>query len=576
MVLADPASPAHDSTIKTADDRVRVPAPAAPTTAAAPAVLAAPETLRQLAESAGAKRLAVAAGAGGSREFGVGRGVGVGEQAQHPRRDPSTKARARARIEAFLDPGTFVETGLFARHRAVGFGVENRRPATDGVVTGWGTVDGREVAVFSQDSSIFGGATGEVSARKTHAVMELAETAGIPLVGIYDGSGARIQEGGPALAGIGGIFARNVRLSGVVPQISLIVGACAGGAAYSPALTDFVVMVAGQARMFVTGPEVIAAVTGERVSQEELGGAGVHSTRSGVASLLADDEAEALCLARDLLSYLPSNNEAGPPAVAVADPPGRRCEGLYDIVPSDPSRSYDVCEVIEEIVDDGDFLEIHPQWACNVVCALARLDGHPVGIVANQPRVLAGVLDSESAEKAARFVRTCDAFNIPLLTLVDVPGFLPGAQEEAGGILRRGAKLLYAYCEATVPRVQLVLRKAYGGAYISMDSKAIGADVALAWPTNEIAVMSGEAAANIVLRRRLERLPDGEESRERRSRFLQEYAERLVHPYAAAEQGLVDDVIDPADTRVALIRTFRVLRAKRATVPHRKHGNGPL
>jgi acetyl-CoA carboxylase carboxyltransferase component len=497
-------------------------------------------------------------------------GADVGSR---PGRDASVTARAR--VDALLDPGSFVETGLFARHRAVGFGVEDRRPATDGVVTGWGTVEGREVAVFAQDPAIFGGATGEVSARKTHAVMELAETAGIPLVGIYDGSGARIQEGCVALAGIGGVFVRNVRLSGVVPQISLVLGACAGGAAYSPALTDFVIMVPGLAKMFVTGPDVIAAVTGERVSQEELGGAMVHSTRSGVASLLADTEEECLVLARELLSYLPSNNELAPPLVGPRDTRERRCERLYDIVPAQPSMSYDVRNVIEEVVDAGEYLEIHPHWAPNVVCALARLDGHSVGIVANQPSLLAGVLDGESAEKAARFIRMCDAFNIGLLSLVDVPGFLPGADQESTGILRRGAKLLYAYCEATVPRVQLVLRKAYGGAYITMDSKAIGADFALAWPTNEIAVMNAEAAANILLRRQLAHAVDDEQAQARRDRFVDEYSQRLVHPYSAAEQGLVDDVIDPADTRVALIRAFEVLRAKRATTPHRKHGNGP-
>jgi acetyl-CoA carboxylase carboxyltransferase component len=482
---------------------------------------------------------------------------------------------ARQRVERFLDPGSFVETGLFVRHCATGLGLEERRPVSDGVVTGWGTVDGREVAVFAQDAAVFGGATGGTSARKTHAVMDLAESAGMPLVGMYDGSGARIQEGGQALAGIGGIFARNVRLSGVVPQISLILGSCAGGAAYSPALTDVVLMVPSLARLFVTGPDVVAAMTGERVTQEQLGGAELHSSRSGVAGLLADTEEDCLELARYLLSFLPSNNEAVPPVVACSDPPDRRCEELYDIVPCDPSQAYDVRDVIESVVDDGDHLEIHPHWARNIVCALARLNGHTVGLVANQPCVLGGVLDAEAAEKAARFLRTCDAFNIPLVTLVDVPGFLPGTDQEAAGILRRGAKLLHAYCEATVPRVQLVLRKAYGGAYITMDSKSVGADLALAWPTNEIAVMSGDAAANILLRG-LRAEPHREKARHQRRRFVDQYNELHVHPYSAAEQGLVDDVIDPADTRAALIRGLAVLRTKRATMPHRKHGNIPL
>jgi acetyl-CoA carboxylase carboxyltransferase component len=483
------------------------------------------------------------------------------------------KLTARERLDLLLDPGSFVELDMFARHRATGFGIEDTRPPTDGVVTGWGLVDGRRVAVFAHDARIFGGAAGETFARKIQKMMDQAESAEVPIIGINDGAGARIQEGIAALAGVGGIFARNVRASGVVPQISVVLGACAGGAAYSPALTDFVFMVRHTSRMFVTGPDVVTAVTGERISQDELGGAEVHATSSGVAAFVADTERDCLEQVRQLLSYLPPGSSQLPPAVPTADPPDRRCEALYDLVPSAPTSSYDVGEVIAEIVDDGDYLELHPHWAGNMVCALARLDGQTVGVVANQPRVLAGAIDIDAAEKAARFVRTCDAFNIPLLTLVDVPGFLPGTDQERNGILRRGAKLLYAYCEATVPRVQVILRKAYGGAYITMDSKSIGADLAFAWPTNEIAVMGPESAANVVFRREIARAADPVR---RRRELVAEYQERLMNPYTAAELGLVDDVIDPADTRRTVIRAFALLRGKRAVLPHRKHGNVPL
>ena len=479
----------------------------------------------------------------------------------------------RERLEALLDEGSFVEIGILARHRATGFGLEHSRPDTDGVVTGWGTVNGRKVFVFAHDFRVFGGSLGEVFATKIHTLMDLAASTGAPVIGLNDGGGARIQEGITALAGFGGIFARNVSLSGVVPQISVILGPCAGGAAYSPALTDFVFAVKDQTNLFVTGPDVVEAVTGEKTTREELGGAVTHATRTGVASFLADDESSCFDDVRYLLSFLPSNNQEDPPYVVPTDHPSRRCDELLDIVPPEPNRAYDVRDVIEAIVDDGEFLEVQPLWAANVVCALARLDGHPVGIVANQPLVLAGALNIDAAEKAARFVRTCDAFNIPLVTLVDVPGFLPGIDQEHAGIIRRGAKLLYAYCEATVPRVQVVLRKAYGGAYIVMDSKSLGADLSFAWPSNEIAVMGADGAASIIFRREIAAAPDPSQ---RRAELVAEYTEKLMTPYVAAERGMVDDVIDPRETRAILIQSLEMLRSKRAQVPQRKHGNIPL
>ena len=483
------------------------------------------------------------------------------------------KLTARERIDLLLDEDSFIELDGLARHRASGFGLEHNRPDTDGVVTGWGTVEGRKVFVFSHDFRIFGGSLGEVFATKVHKLLDLAEATGAPVVGINDGGGARIQEGITALAGFGGIFARNVALSGVVPQLSVVLGPCAGGAAYSPALTDFVFTVRDRTNLFITGPDVVEAVTGERVSREELGGAITHSTRTGVATFLADDERSCLEDVRELLCYLPSNNQEDPPYVPPTDDPQRRCDELLDLVPAEPNRSYDVRDVLEVLVDDGELTELHPHWACNIVCALARLDGHVVGLVANQPMVLAGALDIDAAEKAARFVRTCDAFNIPLVTLVDVPGFLPGTEQEHGGIIRRGAKLLYAYCEATVPRVQVVLRKAYGGAYIVMDSKSLGSDLAFAWPSNEIAVMGAEGAARIIFRKELDQ---AENPVARRQELLDEYAEQLMDPYHAAERGMVDDVIDPGETRLLLIRSLELLRSKRRATPRRKHGNMPV
>jgi acetyl-CoA carboxylase carboxyltransferase component len=489
-------------------------------------------------------------------------------EAQHAK----GKLTARERLDLLFDPGTFTEVEPFRRHRATGFGLEDRRPHTDGVVIGWGHVDGRPVFAYAHDFRIFGGALGEAHAQKIHKILDMAEAAGAPVVGLCDGAGARIQEGVTALAGYGGIFQRNVRNSGVIPQISVILGPCAGGAAYSPALTDFVFMVSGTSQMFITGPDVVQAVTGEEVSHEALGGALVHAARSGVASFVHDDEEACLEEVRYLLSFLPSHNRDLPPEQVTEDPSDRLCDTLADIVPADPSASYDMRRVIEEIVDDGEHLEVHEAWAPNVVCALARLGGRVAGIVANQPASTAGVLDIAASEKAARFVQMCDSFNIPLVTLVDVPGFLPGVDQEHGGVIRHGAKLLYAYCNATVPRISVVLRKAYGGAYIVMDSRSIGADLALAWPTNEIAVMGAEGAANVIFRREIAAADDPEKARRAR---VEEYQRELMHPYYAAERGLVDDVIDPADTRRRLIGALSVLRSKSAPVPSRKHGNQP-
>jgi acetyl-CoA carboxylase carboxyltransferase component len=441
------------------------------------------------------------------------------------------------------------------------------------VVTGWGRIHGRRVFVYAHDFRIFGGSLGEAHAQKIHKVMDLAEAAGAPLISLSDGAGARIQEGVTALAGYGGIFRRNARLSGVVPQISVLLGPCAGGAAYSPALTDYVFMVQGTSQMYVTGPEVVRAVTGEQVSHEELGGAAVHAAFTGATHFVYDTEEDCLSEVRHLVSLLPANNHELPPAEAVDDPVDRRNDILLDLVPADSFRSYEIRDVIQEIVDDGDYMEIQPFWATNIVCALARLGGGVVGIVANQPRSLAGALDARASEKAGRFVQTCDAFGIPLVTLVDVPGFLPGKDQEHGGIIRHGAKLLSAYCNATVPRISLVLRKAYGGAYIVMDSRSIGADLAYAWPTNEIAVMGAEGAANVVFRREIAAADDPDAARAER---IAQYQEELMHPYYAAERGLVDDVIDPAETRSVLIESLAMLRDKRLTLPIRKHGNPPL
>ncbi|MEY9994427.1 acetyl-CoA carboxylase carboxyltransferase component [Streptomyces sp. V4I8] len=495
-------------------------------------------------------------------------GVERATEAQHAK----GKLTARERLALLFDEGSFTEVEQLRRHRATGFGLEAKRPYTDGVVTGWGTVEGRTVFAFAHDFRIFGGALGEAHATKIHKIMDLALSAGAPLVSLNDGAGARIQEGVSALAGYGGIFQRNTKASGVIPQISVMLGPCAGGAAYSPALTDFVFMVRETSQMFITGPDVVKAVTGEEITQNGLGGADVHAGTSGVAHFAYDDEETCIAEVRYLLSMLPANNRELPPAAPVEDPVDRRCERLSELVPVDGNRPYDMREVIAELVDDGEHMEVHERWAGSVLTTLARLGGQVVGIVANQPQSLAGVLDIHSSEKAARFVQMCDSFNIPLVTLVDVPGFLPGVDQEHGGIIRHGAKLLYAYCNATVPRVQVILRKAYGGAYIVMDSRSIGCDVSLAWPANEIAVMGAEGAANVVFRREIAAADDPDATREQ---LVKEYKAELMHPYYAAERGLVDDVIDPADTRSALIRALSMLRAKHAPLPSRKHGNPP-
>jgi propionyl-CoA/long-chain acyl-CoA carboxylase carboxyl transferase subunit len=495
------------------------------------------------------------------------------------------KMTARERIARLLDAGSFTELDELARHRATDFGVEANRPYGDGVVTGFGTVDGRPVCVYSQDFTVFGGSLGEVYGEKIVKVMDHALKTGCPLIGINDGGGARIQEGVVALGLFGEIFCRNVIASGVIPQISLIMGPCAGGAVYSPALTDFTLMVEGTSHMFITGPDVIKTVTGEEVSFEELGGAHAHNVKSGVAHYQAKDEDDCLDFARELLSYLPSNNlddppvlpaVTGPPAAGVPDPLLEVTDSdaaLDTLVPDSPNQPYDAHTVIAQVLDDREFLEVHALFAPNICVGFGRVEGAPVGVVANQPMHLAGVLDIDASEKAARFVRTCDAFNIPVLTFVDVPGFLPGTGQEWGGIIRRGAKLIYAYAEATVPKITVILRKAYGGAYDVMGSKHLGGDINLAWPTAQIAVMGAQGAVNILYRRELAAAPDADALRARR---VAEYEDTLANPYIATERGYVDAVIRPAETRSQVIRALRALRTKRQTLPPKKHGNIPL
>jgi acetyl-CoA carboxylase carboxyltransferase component len=490
-------------------------------------------------------------------------------QKQHAR----GKLTARERLDILLDRGSFTELDPFAKHRSHDFGMERRRPDGDGVVTGFGTIDGRKVFVASEDFTVFGGSLGEVHAQKICKVQDLAMSTGAPLIQINDSGGARIQEGAASLAGYGTIFERNVRASGVIPQVSVIMGPCAGGAVYSPAMTDFVFMVKETSHMFITGPDVIRTVTGEEVTFEELGGAMTHAGRSGVASFVAQDEEDCLAQVRYLLSFLPSNNLEDAPSFAPTDDPERHDEVLNHIVPDSARAPYDMHEVIRRIVDDGDLFEVFPIWAMNIVVGFARLDGRSIGIVANQPKVLAGTLDIESSEKAARFIRFCDAFNIPILTLEDTPGFLPGTTQEFDGIIRHGAKLAYAFADATVPRVTVITRKAYGGAYIVMNSKHMRGDMSLAWPTAEIAVMGPEGAVNIVFRKEIEK---AEDPVARRAELIAEYRAKFSTPYAAAERGFIDDVIEPAQTRSRLIRAFRMLQTKRETVPARKHGNIPL
>ncbi len=488
------------------------------------------------------------------------------------RQQEKGKLLARERIDHLLDPGSFNELDMLVRHRAHESGIADR-PYTDGVITGWGTVDGRKVFVFSQDFTVFGGALGEVFAEKIHKVMDLALSVGAPVVGLNDGAGARIQEGVVSLDGYGGIFWRNVQASGVVPQISVILGPCAGGAVYSPAMTDFIFMVREKSHMFITGPDVVRTVTGEEVSLEDLGGATSHSTKSGVATFVGEDERQVLDEVKVLLSYLPSNNLSETPTFAPTDDRDRLCPELNDLLPDSPNQPYDMRSVVAAVVDNGDFLEYHSAWAANLVCGFARLNGHSVGIVGNQPMRFAGVLDIDASEKGARFVRTCDAFNVPLVTFVDVPGFLPGVDQEYGGIIRHGAKLLYAYCEATVPRIQVITRKAYGGAYVVMDSKSVGSDLSLAWPSAELAVMGPQGAVEIIHRRELQ---DSADPTALRSELVDDYVDRFANPYVAAERGFVDDIIDPSETRVRLIDGLEMLASKRAEPPRRKHGNVPL
>jgi propionyl-CoA carboxylase beta chain len=483
------------------------------------------------------------------------------------------KLTARERLELLLDPGSFVETDPLAKHRMGTYGLDHQRPYTDGVVTGWGTIDGRKVFVFSQDFTVFGGSLGEVFAEKVCKVMDLAVSVGAPVIGINDSGGARIQEGAASLAGYGYIFDRNVRSSGVIPQISVIMGPCAGGAVYSPAITDFVYMVKGTSYMFITGPDVIKAVTGEEVTFDELGGAYTHASRSGIASFIADDEASCLAQVRYLLSFLPQNNLEEPPSYAPTDDPERRDETLNTLIPDSQREPYDIKDVIRKVVDLSEFYEVFSLWAMNIVIGYARLDGMPVGIVGNQPKVLAGTLDYESSEKAARFVRFCDAFNIPLIVFEDVPGFLPGTAQEYGGVIRRGAKLLYAFSEATVPKITVITRKAYGGAYVVMNSKHLRSDAAFAWPTAEIAVMGSEGAVNVIFRKEIAKAEDQEA---RRQELIRDYEEQFGNPYYAAERGYIDDVIEPAETRPRLIKALRMLKSKREQVPPRKHGNIPL
>ncbi|HMH93960.1 MAG TPA: acyl-CoA carboxylase subunit beta [Streptosporangiaceae bacterium] len=507
--------------------------------------------------------------------------VHAGAERQVERQHAKGKMTARERIDALLDPGSFTEFDELARHRSHDFGLDRNRPYGDGVVTGYGTIDGRPVCVFSQDFTVYGGSLGEVYGEKVVKVMDHALKTGCPMIGINDGGGARIQEGVVALGLFAEIFYRNVISSGVIPQISLIMGPCAGGAVYSPAITDFTLMVDQTSYMFITGPDVIKSVTGESVTQEELGGAHAHNVKSGVAHYQATDEQDCLAFARDLLSYLPSNNLEEPPASPPPDPAAalevtERDRELDTLIPDSPRQPYDMHAVIEHVLDDGEFLEIHAGFATNIVVGFGRVDGSPAGVVANQPMNSAGTLDIDASEKAARFVRTCDAFSVPVLTFVDVPGFLPGTGQEWGGIIRRGAKLIYAYAEATVPKITVITRKAYGGAYDVMGSKHLGGDVNLAWPTAQIAVMGAEGAVDILYRRDLAAIEDPQDRAAQRAQKAAEYEDALFNPYIAADRGYVDAVIRPAETRSQVTRALRGLRTKRQTLPPKKHGNIPL
>ncbi len=518
-----------------------------------------PRTTREKADDLQRRR----ADAVGRRQAGVDK--------QHAK----GKLTAMERIDALLDPGSFQQLDGLARHRSHAFGLDNNRPYGDGVVTGYGTIDGRPVCVFAQDFTVFGGSLGEVFGEKIVKVMDLALKTGCPVIGINDSGGARIQEGVVSLGLYGEIFRRNVAASGVIPQISLIMGPCAGGAVYSPAITDFIVMVDKTSHMFITGPDVIKTVTGEDVEFEELGGARTHNSKSGVAHYMATDESDAFDYVRALLAHLPSNNLDEPPYDDVeADLEISDLDRELDtLIPDSPNQPYDMHRVIEHVLDDGDFLEVQPLFAPNIIVGFGRVEGRPVGVVANQPMQFAGTLDIDASEKAARFVRTCDAFNIPVLTFVDVPGFLPGTDQEWDGIIRRGAKLIYAYSEATVPLVTVITRKAYGGAYDVMGSKHLGADINLAWPTAQIAVMGAQGAVNILYRQEIAGAADPEAER---ARLIEEYDATLANPYTAAERGYIDRVILPSETRPMVVRALRALRTKRASRPPKKHGNIPL
>jgi len=490
-------------------------------------------------------------------------------EAQHKR----GKLTARERIELLLDPESFTELDQFVVHQCTEFGMAERKIPGDGVVTGYGTIDGRLVYVFSQDFTVFGGALGEMFAKKVCKLMDLALKAGAPVIGLNDSGGARIQEGVASLAGYGDIFFRNVIASGVIPQISAIMGPCAGGAVYSPALTDFIVMVDKTSHMFITGPQVIKTVVGQEVTFEELGGALAHSQTSGVTHFIARDEEHCIQIIKQLLSYLPSNYLEDPPLVETGDDPNRTDEGLASTIPDDPDKPYDVKEIIYHVVDNGEFFEVQPLWAPNIVIGFARLNGRTVGIVANQPSFYAGALDINSSVKGGRFVRFCDAFNIPVITFVDVPGFLPGIEQEHGGIIRQGSKLLYAYCEATVPKITLIVRKAYGGAYDVMGSKHSGGDINYAWPTAEMAVMGPQGAINIIFRKEIAEATDKEKER---TKLVSEYRRKFANPYVAAQKGYIDEVIEPSETRPKLISALEMLATKREARPPKKHANIPL
>ena len=496
-----------------------------------------------------------------------------GGEARIQRQHDKGKKTARERLDILLDPGTFREVDAFVHHHNSKFGLERNKPLSDSVVTGWGTIDGRLVYVYSQDFTVMGGSLSEAHARKIIKIMGMAMKVGAPVIGLNDSGGARIQEGVESLGGYADIFLQNTLASGVIPQISVIMGPCAGGAVYSPALTDFIIMVKDSSYMFITGPEVVKQVLNEDVTFEGLGGASVHAAKSGVCHFVADDETQALMLARELLSYLPQNNMEDPPHLPAADDPLRTEAALDSIVPENPNQPYDIKRVIELIVDDGHFFEVHEEFAGNIVVGYARLGGQAVGIVANQPMALAGVLDIKASEKAARFVRACDAFNVPLITFVDVPGYLPGADQEHNGIIMSGAKLLFAYCEATVPKLTVTTRKAYGGAYCVMNSKHIRADLNIAWPTAEIAVMGPEGAVEIIYRRELQAADD---PAARKKELTEEYRATFANPYIAASRGYIDDIIEPHNTRPRLINALQVFQNKRDENPPKKHGNIPL